>query len=496
MLEVVNIPLESLNFSTILPMAVVIAGALVILGIDLFTKNSSRSFYTMLSVIFIVLDLGAVLYFEWYSRGFFDFMLIDGISILSQFIILIASALFIPLALTSKRFHEFSYPEYYALFLFMIAGFQFMVSSDHLILIFVGLETASLALYTLIAMHNRQSAFEAAIKYFTMGALAAGFFTFGSMLLYVASGTLELNVMAEVLVERDFQPSWLVFAGFVFLCSAIGFKISLVPFHTWTPDVYEGTNSVLAGYMSVVPKIAGFIVAMRFFDIFLASEIEWVRNLLYFLTILTITLPNIMALVQEDVKRMLAYSSISHAGFALAAIMINTTQSTSALFLYWILFLFTNLGAFTMLWVSRSKINHWNHRYDHPYERFSGMVRIMPVGAILMGIFMLSLAGVPPFAVFWGKMYLMSSALNSGFVVLALVMAVNSAISAYYYLKLIIYMFLKEPQKSNERDVFMKNATMPLRTIIGLSASVVILSVFFVDRLLDFILKYVEYSGF
>lgn len=120
----------------------------------------------------------------------------------------------------------------------------------------------------------------------------------------------------------------------------------------------------------------------------------------------------------------------------------------------------------------------------------------MPVGAILMGIFMLSLAGVPPFAVFWGKMYLMSSALNSGFVVLALVMAVNSAISAYYYLKLIIYMFLKEPQKSNERDVFMKNATMPLRTIIGLSASVVILSVFFVDRLLDFILKYVEYSGF
>lgn len=149
-----------------------------------------------------------------------------------------------------------------------------------------------------------------------------------------------------------------------------------------------------------------------------------------------------------------------------------------------------------MLWVSRSKINHWNHRYDHPYERFSGMARIMPVGAILMGIFMLSLAGVPPFAVFWGKMYLMSSALNSGFIVLALIMAVNSAISAYYYLKLIIYMFLKEPQKSNERDVFMKNATMPLRTIIGLSASVVILSVFFVDRLLDFILKYVEYSGF
>ncbi|MGP1450572.1 MAG: NADH-quinone oxidoreductase subunit NuoN [Wolinella sp.] len=496
MLEVVQIPLEMLNLPTLLPMLVAVFGALVILAIDIFTKNSSRSFYTMLSVLFIVLDFGAVLYFDGFSRGFFDLLLIDGISILAQFIILIASALFIPLALTSRRFHEFSYPEFYALFLFMIAGFQFMVSSDSLILIFIGLETASLALYTLIAMHNRRTAFEAAIKYFTMGAVVAGFFTFGSMLLYVATGELALGGIAEVLIEREFGPVWLVFAGFVFLCAAIGFKISLVPFHTWTPDVYEGSNSVLAGYMSIVPKIAGFVVAMRFFDIFLSAEIEWVKNLLYLLVVLTITLPNIAALVQDDVKRMLAYSSISHAGFALAAIMINTTHSISALFLYWILFLFTNLGAFSMLWVSRNKINHWKHRYDHPYERFAGMVQIMPVGAVLMGIFMLSLAGIPPFALFWGKMYLMSAALNSGFVVLTIIMALNSAISVYYYLKLIVYMFLKELPKSDERDIFIKNASTPLRVILGFSAGATLVSLFFIDTILGSILKYVEYSGF
>ncbi|MGP1580510.1 MAG: NADH-quinone oxidoreductase subunit NuoN [Wolinella sp.] len=496
MLNVINISLEALNISTLLPMAMVIIGALVILGIDLFTRSNSRHFYTALSILFILLDLGTVLYFKGYARGFFDFLLIDGIAILAQIIILIASVLFIPLTLTSRRFHEFSYPEFYALFLFMIAGFQFMVSSDSLILIFLGLESASLSLYTLIAMHNRQSAFEAAIKYFTMGAVAAGFFVFGAMLLYTASGSLNLNDIAEVLIKHDYKPLFLVLAGVVFLSAAIGFKISLFPFHTWTPDVYEGSNSVLAGYMSVVPKIAGFIVAIRFFDLFLSFEYPIVLGILYLLTVLTITIPNIAALVQEDVKRMLAYSSISHAGFALAAIMIDTTQSISALFLYWILFLFTNLGAFTMLWLSRNKINTWKHRYDHPYERFSGMIQIMPVGAVVMGIFMLSLAGVPPFALFWGKMYLLSAALNGGYIILALVMALNSAISAYYYLKLIVYMFLKEPPKVQERDIFMKNAAMPLRVVMGFSVVMVLSSLFFVDSLLEFISKYVEYSGF
>lgn len=492
-MEMINISIEALNLPSLYPMIVTIVGALIILGIDLFTKNTSRSFYTILSIVFILLDVGVVLSYNGGTRGFFDLMLIDGISVLSQVIVLVASALFIILALSSDRYHEYTYPEYYALFLFMIAGFQFMVSTDNLILIFLGLETASLSLYAIIAMHNRSSAFEAAIKYFTMGAMAAGFFAFGSMILYGVTGTVEIYKMADV-VSKSGESIWL-FAGVAFILAAVGFKISLFPFHTWVPDVYEGASAVVAGYMSIVPKIAGFVVAIRFFEFFLDLGILWVRDILYLATVLTMTIPNIMALVQNDVKRMLAYSSISHAGFALAAVMIGTTQSNTALFLYWSLFLFTNLGSFTMLWVSRHKAHIWNDRFDHPYEKFSGMIRIMPMAAIIMAIFMLSLAGVPPFALFWGKMYLMSSAINAGYTILALIMAFNSAIAAYYYLKLIVYMFLKDPIM-DDKILYMRNASLALKTMLGISALVVTLSALGVSPLIDVIHHHVLQSGF
>ncbi|NWF66235.1 MAG: NADH-quinone oxidoreductase subunit NuoN [Campylobacterales bacterium] len=495
MLEKVVVDLASLNIVSISPMLIAIIGALAILCIDLVTKNLNKSFYTILTILFILVDLGAVIGYKGEVRGFFDVMLIDGISILSQSIILIASALFIPLALSTKRFHEFTYPEFFALFLFMISGFQFMISTDNLILIFVGLETASLSLYTLIALHNRMKSFEAAIKYFTMGAFAAGFYSFGCMILYALTGSVELNGIFSVLSERQFEPMILVLTALIFLIGAFGFKLSIVPFHTWTPDVYEGSSAALAGYMSIVPKVAGFVVIMRIFEFFVASGIVWLEYVLYAFVVITMTLANILALVQEDVKRMLAFSSISHAGFVLAGILIGTTQSNSALFIYWIMFLFTNLGAFTMLWVSRHKNAIFHNRFDHPYTKFAGMIKIMPVGAVIMGVFMLSLAGVPPFSLFWGKMYMLSSAVNAGYIGLALIMALNSAIAAYYYLKLIVYMFLKEPVE-NDHTIYIKNASNPLKTIIGFSAIVTIFSIFIMNPLIEIATKYVEISGF
>ena len=495
MLEPISVSLESLNLGTLAPMLVAICGGLGILIIDLVKKDLDKTLYVMLSVLILFVDLGTVFGLQAGERGFFDVMLIDGIAILSQIIILAASMLFIPLALTSKRFHEFSYPEFFALFLFMVAGFQFMVASDNLILIFVGLETASLALYTLIALHNRDKSFEAAIKYFIMGALAAGFYAMGAMILYALTGSVEIYKIEEVLIAGDYVNLTVLLVGISFLIAALGFKLSMVPFHTWTPDVYEGASAALAGYMSVVPKIAGFIVAMRIFEFLIHSDVVWLRDVLYVAVVLTMTLANIMALVQHDVKRMLAFSSISHAGFVMAAIMIGTTQANSALFLYWILFLFTNLGAFAMLWVSRHKESRWHERYDHPYEKFSGMIHIMPVGAVVMALFMLSLAGVPPFSLFWGKLYLMSAAVNSDYIVLALIMAINSAISAYYYLKLIVYMFLKSPEE-NEGTVYMRNASKPLQTIIGFSVFLTVFAVMAVEPMMDMITAYVQASGF
>ena len=491
----IKISLESLNLITLAPMLVAIAGGLIILCIDLMAKNLHKSLYVMLSILFLFVDLGAIIGLEANQRGFFDVMLVDGISILSQIIVVVASMLFIPLALTSKRFHEFSLPEFFALFLFMIAGFQFMVATDNLILIFVGLETASLALYTLIAMHNRGKSFEAAIKYFTMCALAAGFYAMGSMILYALTGSVELYKIAEVLASRGYEPIWAVLAAVAFLIAAIGFKLSMVPFHTWTPDVYEGASAALAGYMSIVPKIAGFVVAIRLFEFLIHSDVVWVRDILYMAVVLTMTFANIVALVQDDVKRMLAYSSISHAGFVLAAVMIGTTQANSALFLYWVLFLFTNLGAFAMLWISRHKSAIWHKRFDHPYEKFTGLVQIMPVAATIMAVFMLSLAGIPPFSLFWGKMYLMSAAINAGYIVLAIIMAINSAISAYYYLKLIIYMFLKDPVVDNS-TIYFKNASLSLKTIVGLSAFATIFSSLLISPLMEYITHFVSISGF
>lgn len=496
MLDPISIDYAALNMVTLMPMIILVLGGLAILVIDLVKDDLSKSFYVMISELFILLSLGAALGYSGAERGFFDALLIDGIAKLGEGIILVASALFIPLALTSKRFHEFSYPEFFALFLFMIAGFIFMVTTDNLILIFVGLETASLALYTLIAMHNRQRSFEAAIKYFTMGALAAGFFVFGAMILYALTGSIEIHKIEEVLIAREFQPIMGILAAVVFMIAAIGFKLSMVPFQTWVPDVYEGASAALAGYMSIVPKIAGFIVAMRLFEFMVHAHIEWVQDILWIVAVMTMTVTNIMALVQESVKRMLAYSSISHAGFAMSAILIGTTQANSALFLYWILFTFTNLGAFTMLWVSRhKKKGFWGSRYDHPYDKFSGMIKIMPVNAVIMGMFMLSLAGVPPFSLFWGKLYLMSAAINSGFIVLALFMALNSAISVYYYLKLIVYMFLKEPTR-NDGTLYIKNASTPLKTIIGFAAIMTLMATIFVSPLLEMITSYVTASGF
>lgn len=501
MLEPINISLASLNITTLAPMLIAIVGALSILCIDMIKGGLHKSFYVMVSLLFLLVDLGIVIDFgNMFVKngpvlGMFDMVLVDGLAIMGQVIIVAGSMLFIPLALTSKRFHEYNYPEYFALFLFMIAGFQFMVATDNLIMVFVGLETASLALYALIALHNRSKSFEAAVKYFTMGALAAGFFAFGSMILYAITGAIEINQIASVLAEDHYANIGYVLVAVTFLLAAFGFKLSMVPFHTWTPDVYEGSTAALAGYMSIVPKIAAFIVAMRLFEFLVHSGVVWLQVILYVTVVITMTASNIWAMVQTDVKRMLAYSSISHAGFVMAAILIGTTQSNTALFLYWALFSFTNLGAFTMLWVSRQKNLIAGQSSDHPFEKFSGLIKTMPMAAIMMGLFMLSLAGIPPFGLFWGKIYIIASAVTGGYTVLALIMALNSALAAYYYLKLIVFMFMKEPITEYGK-FYLVNASLSLKTIIGIAAIGTIFAVIAVNPLLKVITLFVYNSGY
>jgi len=496
MLAPISVNLASLNFITLSPMLIAIAGALGILIIDLVKKDLDKTIYVILTILVLFIDLGATVGLTLNERGFFNLVVIDGVTILGELLILTASMLFIPLSLTSKRFHEFSYPEFFALFLFMIAGFQFMVASDNLIMIFVGLETASLALYTLIAMHNTVGSHEAAIKYFTMGALAAGFFVMGSAAIYAVTGSVELYDVAKVLQSRMGETGLMVtvIGGAMMLLVAIGFKVSLFPFHTWTPDVYEGASAPMAGYMSIVPKIAMMVVAIRVLGMYIDLGIEVVRNVVIVMAVVTMTLSNMMALVQKDVKRMLAYSSISHAGFVMAAIALDTTKANSSIFLYYGLFLFTNLGAFTLLWISRHKDKTHHARFHHPYVKFAGMIHIEPVAAVIMAIFMLSLAGVPPFSLFWGKLYVISATVDAGYIWLAIAMALNSAIAAYYYLKLIVYMFLMQAPEGSV--TVYTNRSLALEIVIGIAVFSTVMALFYVQPLMNYVTYLISASGY
>lgn len=497
MITPISIDLISLNLPSIVPMSIAIFGALFIICIDLFRKHNDKRFYVVLTVLFLLIDLISIVFYSGEIRGFFNVILIDGISLLAQVIIVVPSLLFVLLSLTKQRFHEYRYPEYFALFLFMTAGFQFMASSDNLILIFVGLETASLSLYTMIAMHNRDKSTEAAIKYFTMGALAASFYAFGSMILYYVTGSIELSVISSHFAITNFDNYTLILLAIVFMIGAIGFKLSLVPFHTWAPDVYEGSSASMAGYIAIVPKIAILVVAIRFFSIFIQADDTWVKGVLYMMAIITMTLPNLIALVQTDIKRMLAFSSISHAGFVLVAIMLGTTQAIESLFLYWIMFLFVIFGAFAMLWVHRTKHepSFYGFTTDYQFDKFTGLVKTAPVASFMLGILMLALAGVPPFSLFWGKMYLLSATINSNEILLAVIMVLNSAIAAFYYIKLIVYMFLKRRDDNVVIEYKAMNNVI-LKVIIGVAVTFAILAVFWLDAILTVVRMVVQTSGY
>ena len=493
----ISIDFSALNLVSMSPMLIILFGALVILCIDLIKSNLDKTLYVTLTMLTLFIALGAVLSLNINERGLFNTILIDGVSVLGQVLIIAGSMLFIPLALTKRKFHDFSYPEFFSLFLFMIFGFLFMVSSDNFILIFVGLETASLSLYTLIAMHNTRLSHEASIKYFTMGAMVAAFFAMGVAIIYATTGSVEINTVAKVLQYKIDELGILipVVGGGLFMIVAIGFKVSLIPFHMWIPDTYEGASAPMAGYMSIVPKIAMMIVAIRLFGIYMELDIAIVKTTIIVLAIITTTAANMMALVQQDVKRMLAYSSISHAGFIFVAIALNTTKGYTSIFLYYWLFMFTNLGAFTMLWISRHKYNIHHDRFHHPYSKFAGMIKRAPIAAVIMAIFMLSLAGVPPFSLFWGKLYLLSAIVDSGYYTVAIIMALNSAIAVYYYLKLIVYMFLKS-EKENIGKVVYANRAATLEFVILIAAFVTITSIFYISSLISFIRDMINISGY
>ena len=591
---------DLLNLASIAPMAILGGFALLMLAVSLFARTLSYKFYAVITILALALGFGLVFGYNSGIRGLFDVMLVDGIATLSMLIMLAGSIFFIFLSLGARSAHEYHTAEFFVLFLFVLVGYEFMVASESLMMILVGLETGSLALYTLIALHNRARSVEAALKYFIMGALGSGFFAFGAAMFFLSTGSMEISNIAQIAKSSNLQTNVLLFAACSFMIVSIGFKLSLIPFHTWTPDVYEGASSAMAGFMSVVPKIAGFVVAIRLFEALQSIGVQWLNIVLYAVAVLTMSLSNLMALVQRDVKRMLAFSSISHAGFVLCAIVIGSTQANAALFTYWILYAVANLGAFAFIWcvrqrrarslnlkfktqslalnlnangedegnfISNTKLSFsQNHepvsagelnlsengqnltcnersfkvgeqnfkeneqnfkesepgaeaslfgtetcepgaeicaqsskfaaRFEHPFEKFDGLIRTHPLFALCAAIFMLSLAGIPPFSVFWGKMYLLSAAVNSGYFALAVIMAVNSALALYYYLRLIVRMFLHEPRKDAGLDGSLGAVSVQIKFAVVLASVACVLAPFLVKFLTGAVNNFVFLSGY
>ena len=561
-------------------MAILGGFALLMLAVSLFARTLSYKFYAVITILALALGFGLVFGYNSGIRGLFDVMLVDGIATLSMLIMLAGSIFFIFLSLGARSAHEYHTAEFFVLFLFVLVGYEFMVASENLMMILVGLETGSLALYTLIALHNRARSVEAALKYFIMGALGSGFFAFGAAMFFLSTGSMEISNIAQIAKSSNLQTSVLLFAACSFMIVSIGFKLSLIPFHTWTPDVYEGASSAMTGFMSVVPKIAGFVVAIRLFEALQSIGVQWLNIVLYAVAVATMSLANLMALVQRDVKRMLAFSSVSHAGFVLCAIVIGSTQANAALFTYWILYAVANLGAFAFIWCVRQRRarslnlkfktqnpafsqNHepssagelnlgangqisacaeWSvkaseqnskasgpnlkaiepgaevslfgtktcepgaeicaqsskftARFEHPFEKFDGLIRTHPLFALCAAIFMLSLAGIPPFSVFWGKMYLLSAAVNSGYFALAVIMAVNSALALYYYLRLIVRMFLHEPRKDAELDGSLNAVSVQIKFAVVLASVACVLAPFLVKFLTGAVNNFVFLSGY
>ncbi len=333
--------------------------------------------------------------------------------------------------------------EYYVLLLLALAGMMIMASATDLLSIYVGLELMVLCTYVLTGFLRReQRSNEAALKYVILGAVSTGIFLYGVSLVYGLTGTTQLDRMAAAVSNDPLDPGLLL--AVVFIVAGLVFKIGAVPFHMWVPDVYEGAPTTITAFMSVGPKAAGFAVILRvFLNPLVASSNVWI--ILAVIAVVTMALGSFVALVQDNFKRLLAYSSIAHAGFAILGIVAGGADGIASVMLYLLIYTFMNLGIFGAVIMMR------NGTFSgEVIEDYSGFAKLHPGLALLMLLYLFSLAGIPPTAGFFAKFYVLVALVERGFVLLAVIAVLLSAVAAYFYIRIVMVMFMREPERSFE----------------------------------------------
>ncbi len=370
----------------------------------------------------------------------------DGYSMFFKILFFLSALLTTLLSMRYLAQENIHYGEYYSLLLFSVLGMSFMASSNDLILLYLGTELMALSIYVLAGFKRYSPrSNEAALKYFLLGAFSSALLLYGISFIYLLTGTTNIKEIALKLTSQPSEPVLMI--ALLFLASAFAFKIAAVPFHMWSPDVYEGAPTPITAFMSVGPKAAGFSVIGRVFIIALGSiAVDW-EVLLSILSVLTMIVGNVLAISQTNIKRMLAYSSIAHSGYALLGIIAGTPEGIASTMNYLLIYTFMNIGAFAVVIILSSKAKEGDISFGEDISDYEGLSKTEPLWAALMLIFMFSLTGIPPTAGFVGKFYLFMSVINVGYTGLAIVAVIMSAVSAYFYLRIVMLMYMKEPQK-------------------------------------------------
>ncbi len=437
-----DVSIPDMNWTIISPALIVTGTALVAMIADMISPRGSKA--ALLSFVGIMLAIFQSIRL-WGSQdiSFSNMVALDNYTIFFNIIFLIGTALTIGISLTYVKREKIDKAEYYILLLLATVGMMLLAAGTDLIMIFLGLELLSISQYILAGFMRREPASnEAALKYFLLGAFATGFLLYGMALVYGGCGTTNLVGITDYISSTTAAESPLLLVGGFLILVGLGFKIALVPFHMWVPDVYEGAPTAITAFISAGPKAAGFAALLRVFVLtFEAMQGEWIA-IVWVIAALTMTVGNVIAISQNNIKRMLAYSSIAHAGYALVALVASAEEGVSSLIFYLLVYTLMNIGAFGIL-IMMGREGAENLTFDS----YSGLGFKRPVVALLMTLFMMSLAGFPPTAGFIGKFYIFRAAIKAGFTGLVIVAVVNSVISVYYYLRVVVVMYMSEPEE-------------------------------------------------
>ena len=456
------------DFSTIWPLIFLTVWACVLLLVDLFIPKERKGITALLSALGLALTLGFTLVqIGQATMAFSGMVVVDGFSVFVNALLLVSGLLGVALAYGYVRRMGLERGEYYTLLLFSVTGMMLMAQAADLIVVFIALELLSIPLYVLAAFARpKVESEEAGLKYFLLGAFATGFIVYGTALVFGATGS--TNLAAIVAAAGNANPL-LLSIGSALILVGLGFKVAVVPFHMWTPDVYQGAPSAVTAFMSSGAKIAGFAALLRVFATAFPSIAADMTGVFWAVSALTMILGNIIAIAQTNIKRLLAYSSIAHAGYILMAFVpygnpdVAPVSIAAGLF-YLVAYAITNFGAWGVVIALEKAEGRGLEISD-----YAGLSRKHPVLAAAMAVFMLSLIGLPPTVGLVGKFYLFRAVIAGGFTGLAIIGVLTSLISAYYYLRVVVVMYMRDGEPETERESF-----LDLTTIVTAIATVVI----------------------